>query len=45
MKEKQLILSIWANAIGGAIYDTMIRSAKQVDENCTMEQQQYYDEE
>jgi len=31
--EKQLILKIWNEAIGGAYYDTIIKAAKHIDEN------------
>lgn len=37
-------IAIW-RAIHGSIYNTLIKSAKLVDDECTIEQQPYYDEE
>lgn len=31
MKEKQLILKIWNEAIGGAYYNSIIKAAKYID--------------
>lgn len=44
MTNKQLKLKIWANAIGGAIYNTMIKAAKQLEE-AKLDKQPYQDEE
>ena len=43
-KAKQLTLRIWAEAIGGAIYDTMIKAAKDLEDSA-LQQEPYYDEE
>lgn len=41
---RQLILEIWNKAIGGAYYDTLIRSAREL-ENTVLDLKEYYDEE
>lgn len=33
MKDKQLILQTWREAIGGAYYNTLIKAAKYIDQN------------
>jgi hypothetical protein len=32
-RDRQLILKIWNEAIGGAYYNTIIKAAKYIDEN------------
>ena len=44
MKEKQQILDIWKYAIGGAIYNTLIKAAKEL-EHSKIERIPYNDEE
>ena len=33
MKDKQGLLNIWAKTVGNAIYDTLVKSAKSIDDN------------